>query len=43
MSDKKEAGQEVSLSELIELVNSQEGDFFILVDFVKEGSGDEGE
>lgn len=43
MSDKKEAGQEVSLSELIELVNSQEGDFFFHVDLGKEGSGDEGE
>lgn len=43
MSDKKkETDREVSLKELIELVNSQEGEFFIHVDFGKEVSGDEG-
>ena len=42
MSDKKkETEREVSLKELIELVNSQEGVFFIHVELGKEEPGDE--
>lgn len=42
MSDKKKKTErEVSLKELIELVNSQEGDFFIHVELGKEETGDE--